>query len=71
MKKETITTTVKTKRPITDSEMLHALKDSMGPIFEHFEEKLKDSDGQVLVMEVTAQEGKVKLSYGFRSIEEP
>lgn len=31
---------IKTKRPITDSEMVTALKNSMGVIFKHFEEEL-------------------------------
>lgn len=69
MPKDTITKRIKTKREITDSELLDALKNSMTPIFTHFEEEIAKSGGKVLHIEVTAQAGKVKLNYGFTDID--
>lgn len=59
-----ITTNYKLRRPITDSELLTALKESMHPIFAHLEEKLAEKDGQTLEISIAAEAGKVKLSYG-------
>jgi hypothetical protein len=68
MSEDTVTTHYKTSRPITDSEMLNALKGSMNPIFTHFEEELAKNGGEgTLMIEVTATEGSLKLSYGFPS----
>jgi hypothetical protein len=69
MPKNTITKRIKTKCEITDSELLNALKNSMGPIFEHFEEEIAKSGGAVLLIEVRAQAGKVNLKYGFTDIQ--
>lgn len=69
MPKGTTKTTIKTGREVTDSELLHALKNSMTPIFEDFEEQIQKSGGKVLHIEVQAQAGRVKLSYGFTDIE--
>jgi hypothetical protein len=64
MAKETVTKRIKTSRPVTESELLAALRESMGPIFQHFEEELVKGDGKVLQIEVTAKAGNIKLSYG-------
>ena len=67
MPKGTVTTKIKTACPFTDSEMLKALQNSMGPIFAHFEQVIGESGGSaVLEIEVTAREGDLKLNYGFR-----
>ena len=65
MKEGMTTTHHKLSRPITDSELIQALKNSMGPIFAHFEEKLGDwSEGKVLDIRIIATAGKLKLEYG-------
>ncbi len=68
MPKGTTTRTFKTSRPVTDSELLNALKNSMDPIFTHFEEKLLEGDGKVLEIAVSVKEGKIKLQYGIGEI---
>lgn len=55
---------IKTKRPITDSEMVTALKNSMGVIFKHFEEELAKKPGQVLDIRITSKPGSLNLEYG-------
>ena len=62
-------TTIKIGREVTDSELLHALKNSMTAIFEDFEEQIQKSGGKVLHIEVQAQAGRLKLSYGFTDID--
>jgi len=69
MPKDTITKKVKLKREITDSELLNAIKNSMEPIFIHFEEEIAKSGGAVLLIEVRAKAGKVNLKYGFTDVE--
>lgn len=64
MPEETITTTIKTGREVTD-----AIKNSLSPIFEEFEEEIKKAGGKVLVLEVRAKAGYVKLAYGFDDLE--
>lgn len=59
------TKTVRLKKPITDSQMVNALKNSMGPIFEHFEQEIAKDGEKLLWIEVTAGPGKVNLKYGF------
>lgn len=61
MKKTMTTTHVKTQRPVTDSELRRALQNAMGPIFEHFEEKLAVNPAQVLDIRITAKPGNVDL----------
>lgn len=69
MPKDTITKTIKTNRPITDSELIYAIKDAMGPIFEHFESTIKDCGGSAtLHIELEASNGKVALRYGFAPV---
>ena len=69
MPKGTTTTRIKTARPVTDSELLNALKNSMGPIFEHYEKVIEEAGGSaVLHIEVRAKEGNLKLSYGFEPV---
>jgi len=68
MPPKTVTTKIKTARPVTDSELLNALKNSMGPIFSHFEERLAEGDGKVLEISITAKDGKIKLQYGIGEI---
>lgn len=51
---------------ITDSELMNALKNSMTPIFKHFEEVITESGGSsTMVITISAEEGGFKLSYGF------
>jgi hypothetical protein len=64
MSKGTTTTRFKTSRPVTDSELLMAMKNAMHPIFEHFEEELAKGDGNVLQIEVSAKDGSISLKYG-------
>lgn len=64
MEKGTTTRRFKTSRPVTDSELLNALKNSMDPIFAHLEEKLLEGDGKVLEISVSVKAGKIKLQYG-------
>ena len=64
MNKGTTSRSFKTSRPVTESELLAALRESMTPIFQHFEEELVKGDGKVLQIEVTAKAGTIKLSYG-------
>jgi hypothetical protein len=71
MAKGTTTTRIKTARPVTDSELLAALRGSMAPIFQHFEEELMKGDGKALQIEVTAKDGKIKLSYGVGPMDDP
>ncbi len=68
MSAKTKTRSFKTKRPITDSELLAALKNSMGPIFTHFEEKLLEKDGRILDIRIMAKKGSIKLEYGIGDI---
>jgi len=53
------TTHIVTNRPITDSQMVKALKNSMGPIFEHFEESLATNPERVLYIRITAKPGSI------------
>lgn len=64
MPKRYITRSFKTTRPITDSELLNALKNSMSPIFTHLEEELLKSDGKQLDIQITVNAGKISLKYG-------
>ena len=64
MPKGTITTKIKTARPVTESELLNALKNSLDPCFAHLEEKLLEGDGKVLDIRVTVKAGTIKLEYG-------
>lgn len=68
MPKGTTTTRIKTARPVTDSELLNALKNSMTPIFAHLEEKLLEGDGKVLEISISVKAGKIKLQYGIGEI---
>ena len=68
MPKETITQRFQTSRPVTDSELLNALKNSMDPIFAHLEEKLLEEDGQALQILVSVKAGKISLKYGVAKI---
>lgn len=68
MPKGTTTTRIKTDRPVTDSELLNALKNSMRPIFAHLEEKLLEGDGKVLRISISVKAGKIKLQYGIGEI---
>ena len=68
MPKETMTRNFKTSRPVTESELLQALKKSMTPIFAHLEEKLMEGDGKVLEIAITVKAGKIKLQYGIGEI---
>lgn len=68
---ESTTETIKLDRNLSESELLQALKQSMDPIFEHFEEKLvKEGDGKTLHIAVTVNEGKISLQYGIGPVEE-
>jgi len=69
MPKDTVTTRIKTSRPITQSELITALKRSMDPIFAHLEEELLKGDGKVLDIQITAKGGEVKLLYGVGEIQ--
>lgn len=64
MRKEMTTTHIKTDRPVTDSQMVKALKNSIGPIFERFEEELAKNPVRVLDIRVTAKPGSINLEYG-------
>lgn len=64
MPKGTTTTRIKTNRPVTESELLNALKNSMTPIFAHLEEKLLEGDGKVLDISISVKAGKIELLYG-------
>lgn len=68
MQKETTTRRFKTSRPITENELLTAIKNSMTPIFAHLEEKLLESDGKVLEISISVKAGKIKLQYGIGEI---
>lgn len=69
MPKDTVTTRIKTARPVTVSDLLNALKNSMGPIFSHFESVIAETGGSArLQIEVTVDDEKVKLSYGFAPV---
>ena len=68
MPKGHTTRTYKTSRPVTDSELLNALKNSIDPIFAHLEEKLLEEDGQSLQILVTVKAGKISLKYGVAKI---
>ena len=69
MPKGKVTTKIKTSRPITDSEMLNALKNSMGPIVEHYEKVIEEAGGSaVLHIEVRAEKEKLKLNYEFEPV---
>lgn len=60
---------MKTARPVTDRDMLNALKNSMGPIFEHYEKVIAEAGGSaVLQIEVRAEKEKLKLSYKFELV---
>ena len=64
MSKGMTTTHIKTDRPVTDSQMVKALKNSMGPIFDHFEEELAKNPARVLDIRITAKPGSLNLEYG-------
>jgi hypothetical protein len=66
-----ITKRIKTSREVTDSELINFLKNAMGPIFSHFEEKIAEAGSKVLHIEVTAQPGKLNLIYGFSDVQQP
>ena len=68
MPKETTTRRFKTSRPVTESELLTAIKNSMTPIFAHLEEKLLEGDGKVLEISISVKAGKIKLQYGIGEI---
>ena len=64
MSKSLTTTHIKTDRPVTDSQMVKALKNSMGPIFERFEQELAKDPSRVLDIRITAKPGSINLEYG-------
>lgn len=68
MSKGMTTTHIKTQRPVSDSEMVRALKNSMGPIFAHFEEELAKKPGRVLDIRITAKPGNLHLEYGIGDV---
>jgi hypothetical protein len=69
MPKSTVTKRYKTARTVTNSQLLNAMKNSMRPIFEHFEIVIAETGGSAeLHITVTADAGNVKLSYGFAHI---
>ncbi len=67
---QTTTREIKTNRPVSQSDIITALKGSMEPIFDHFEQKLLEGDGKTLHMSISANGGKVNLKYGITDIEE-
>lgn len=68
MPKRPIITKIKTARPVTESELLNALKNSLDPCFAHLEEELLGGDGKVLDIRITVKSGKIKLEYGVGEI---
>ena len=64
------TTRIKTDKPVTQSQLLSALRESMGPIFSHFEEELMKSDGKILDIRISAKGFNVKIEYGIGEVEE-
>ena len=68
MKAEMTTTHIKTQKPVTDSELVKALRNSMGPIFAHFEEELASNPERVLDIRITAKPGKLNLEYGIGEV---
>ncbi len=68
-KEKMVTTKIKTARPVTDSELLTALKNSMGPIFAHFEEEILKGGGKVLEISVSFETGRVKMQYGVHDLD--
>ena len=63
---KTKTTRIKTARELSQSELLAAIMESMPPLFEHFEEKLREKDGQVLEISLSGKEGQIRLRWGVR-----
>ncbi len=63
------TTSYKTERPPTDSELIHALRDSMTVIFEQFKNEFLAEGSRQLDISITAKEGKVNLQYGTGEIQ--
>lgn len=61
--------TIKTARPVSRSELLTALKNAMGPVFEHFEQRLVEGDGKALDIRITANGGKVRFDYGISAMQ--
>ena len=68
MPEDKVTRRFKTSREVTESELLQALRHSMGPIFAHLEEKLLKEDGQQLSILVEVKAGKITLKYGVSKI---
>jgi hypothetical protein len=70
--KKNVVTHIKTAKPVTQSQLVMALKNAMGPIFEHFEEKLRESDGQILDIQISVTGCNVALNYGIgKPVSEP
>jgi hypothetical protein len=65
-----ITTSIKTARPVSQSELLKAIQGSLGPVFDHFEEQLLKGDGKRLDICITAKAGKIRLYYGVSPMKE-
>lgn len=66
-KHKTTTTKIKTDRPLTDGDLLNAVrKTELNPIFDLFENELRKASGKTLHIAITVKPGDVKLQYGIQ-----